>query len=187
MATEKQPNQIVTGKVRLSYVHVFEPYSFDSDPDKAQYSVCVLIPKSDKKTLANISRAIEFAKELGKETKWNNKIPPKFWNPLRDGDTEHPENDAFIGHYYLNAKSNQRPGIVDRNLQRIIDPEEIYSGCYARVSLTFFPFSNKGNNGIGVALNNIQKVADGERLGGRTNVEDEFDIYDEDDDDDLLR
>lgn len=186
MAKEKPANQVTTGKVRFSYVHIFEKHAFDSDPSKEQYSLCVLIPKDDKKTLASIARAIETAKEIGKPKMWDNKIPAKLWNPLRDGDEEHPEDEAFEGHYFLNAKSNTKPGIVDRNLERILDPEEVYSGCYGRVSLTFFPFNSAGNRGVGVGLNNVQKVADGERLGGRSNAEDDFEEYDDEDIDDLL-
>jgi len=174
--------KVVTGKVRLSYVHVFEPHAFDSAPDKAQYSVCVLVRKSDKQTLEKITRAIEAAKAEGKTSKWNNKLPAKLWNPLRDGDEEHPEDEAFAGCYFINAKSNSKPGVVDLDCNPILDKSEVYSGCYGRVSLSFFPFNSAGNNGIGVGLNNVQKVADGEPLGGRANAEDDFGDGFEDDD-----
>lgn len=186
MAKEKPATQVTTGKVRLSYVHLNEAYAFDSNPDKPQFSCCVLIPKTDKITLANLSKAIEAAKAQGKVAKWNGKIPAKLHNPLRDGDVDHPEDENFAGMFFLNAKSNQKPGIVDKNLQRIIDPDEIYSGMYARVSLSFFPFATSGNSGIGVGLNNVQKVADGERLGGRSNAEDDFDEFEDTEADDLL-
>lgn len=186
MPKEKPATQVTTGKVRLSYVHIFEKYAFDSNPDKPQYSLCLLIDKADKVTLGNISRAIEAAKIAGKSSKWTNKIPPKLWSPLRDGDVEHPEDENFAGHYFVNAKSNQKPGIVDRNLQPIIEQEEVYSGCYGRVSLTFFPFATSGNNGVGVGLNNVQKLAEGERLGGRTTAEEDFEAFDEALIDDLL-
>ena len=174
MSDKKIPaTKVVTGKARLSYVHVFEPYAFDSDPDKQQYSVCILIPKTDKDTLGRIKAALEAAKQDGMK-KWGGKVPAKMWNPVRDGDEEHPEDEAFVGHYYLNAKSKQKPGVVDANLNPIIDPEELYSGCYGRASVTFFPFSAAGNNGIGCALNNIQKLADGEALSTRASAQDDF-------------
>lgn len=180
--------KITTGKVRFSYAHVFQPYAFDSNPDKAQYSVCILIDKKDKATIHKIQKAINAAKELGKTSKWQNKVPAKLWDPLRDGDEEHPEDETFRGKAFVNAKSNQKPGIVDRELNLILDPEEFYSGCYGRASLTFFPFANSGNNGIGCALNNLQKLSDGERLGGRASAEDDFndDFEDEDEDEEDL-
>ena len=176
MPTEKKvsPTNVVTGRVRFSFVHVFEPHAFDSAPDKAQYSACVLIPKDDTKTIGKISAAIEAAKTEGK-AKWGGKIPAKLWNPLRDGDEEHPDDEAFVGHYFLNAKSNRKPNVVDKNLNPILDTTEFYSGCYGRADLAFFAFSAAGNNGIAVALNNVQKLADGEPLGGRRNAEDAFD------------
>lgn len=181
--TKKEtPTKVVTGKVRLSYVHAFEPHAFDSAPDKSQYSVCILVKKSDKTTLDKIARAIEAAKADGKTSKWNNKIPAKLWNPLRDGDAEHPEDEAFIGHYFLNAKSNNKPGIVDISCNPILDKDELYSGCYGRVSIVFFPYAVSGSSGIGVALNNIQKVGEGEPLSGRSNADEDFSDGFEDDD-----
>lgn len=186
MAKERPANAVTTGKVRLSYVHLLEPYAFDSNPDKEQYSCCILIDKKDAATLTAINKAIEAAKAQGKTSKWNNKLPPKLWNPVRDGDEEHPDDETFVGKYFINAKSNQKPGIVDSKLQRIIDPDEVYSGMYARVSLSFFPFATSGNSGIGAGLNNVQKIADGERIGGRSNAEDDFEEYTDEDVNDML-
>jgi hypothetical protein len=143
-----------------------------------------LIKKTDKVTLDKIARAIEAAKADGKVSKWNNKLPAKLWNPLRDGDAEHPEDEAFAGCYFLNAKSNQKPAIVDINLNPILDKDELYSGCYGRVSINFFPYAVSGSSGIGVGLNNIQKVADGEPLSGRASADEDF--SDDFEDDDLL-
>jgi hypothetical protein len=179
----KPATQIVTGKVRLSYVHVFEPHAFDSNPDKAQYSVCVLVKKNDQATLERISAAIEAAKADGKVKKWNNKIPLKLWNPLRDGDVERAGDETYAGCYFLNAKSGSRPAVVDTKLNPVLDKEELYSGCYARVSLSFFPYATSGSSGIGVGLNNIQKVADGEKLSGRSSADEDFEEFTEDNDD----
>src|SRR5690606_33634606 len=105
--------------------------------------------------------------------------------PLRDGDEERPDQPEFRGHCCLKASSKLKPGLVDKHLNPIIDKEEIYSGCYGRVSLNFYAYNVSGNRGIAAGLNNIQKLADGEPLGGRTRPEDEFDVW-EDDEDDLL-
>lgn len=177
--------KVITGIVRLSYAHLFEPTAIDESQEK-KYSVCLLIPKNDKETLGKIKKAIEKAKEQGK-SKWGGKIPANLKLPLRDGDEEraedHPE---YAGHYFVNCSSKQKPGIVDKNLNPILDSEEVYSGCYARASINFYPFDKAGNRGIACGLNNIQKIRDGEYLGGRSRAEDDFEEYeDESYDDDI--
>ena len=93
---------------------------------------------------------------------------------MRDGDAERPDDEAFSGCYFLNANANRAPGIVDLARNPILDREEVYSGCYCRFSVNFYPFSASGNNGVAVGLNNVQKVADGERLAGGSRAEDDF-------------
>ncbi len=184
MTTQAQtkPNtKVVTGKIRMSYVNVFEPRAIAEGQEK-KYSLCVLIPKSDKETLRKIKAAVDAAKQAGMSL-WGGKIPPNLKLPLRDGDVDRPDRPEYAGHYFLNASSKQKPGIVDKNLNPILDQSEVYSGCYGRVSLNFFPFNQAGNKGIGCGLQNIQKLADGEPLGGRSRPEDDFDVVDDDDDD----
>ena len=166
--------QVVTDKCRLSYAHIWEPHAIqEGSPEK--YSACIIIPKSDTKTLARIEKAVEAATQEGGKSKWNGKKPKNLKLPLRDGDEERPDDEAFKDAYFLNANGNRRPGVVDLNLQPIIDSDEVYSGCYCRFSINFYPFSASGNNGVAVGLNNIQKVADGERLAGGSRAEDDFD------------
>lgn len=179
--------KVVTGKVRLSYVNIFNKRSF-TEGQEAKYSLCVLIPKSDKVTLKKIKAAIEAAKEEGKSKCWGGKIPANVKVPLRDGDAERAEEaEEYTGVYFLNANSNQKPGIVDKDLNEILDPTQVYSGCYGRVSLNFFPFNSNGNKGVAVGLNNVQFLADGEPLGAtRASAESDFGDDFEDDEDDLL-
>lgn len=202
MAIDNQATKVITGVVRLSYAHVWEPQSIDGGEEK-KYSCSILVPKTDKETLRKIKAAVEAAKELGK-AKWGGKIPAKLHTPLRDGDEERPDDEAYAGHYFFNASSKTKPGIAkpvgkDANgrtkFQEITDTTEVYSGCYAKVSINFYPFDAKGNRGVAAGLNNIVKVQDGEPLGGgRARVEDEFanedfdDVvgFDSDDDDDFL-
>ena len=173
---------LVTGKVRLSYEHLWEPVAIkDGEP---RYSVSLIIPKSDTKTVKAIQDAVEQAKQDGK-AKFGGKIPANLKLPLRDGDIERPEDEAYANSYFINCNSKDKPQIVDRNVQPIIDRSEVYSGCYARVSISLYPFNTNGNRGIACGLGNIQKVADGEPLGGRTRAEDDFEAY-EDEDDDFL-
>lgn len=195
MTIDNNSTKVITGKVRLSYVHIFEPQSINGGDEK--YSVSILIPKEDKETLRKIKAAIEAAKELG-QNKWGGKIPANLKLPLRDGDEERPDDEAYAGHYFINATSHTKPGIAKpigkgpdgkTKFEAITDSTEVYSGCYARVSINFYPFNVNGNKGIAAGLNNIVKVQDGEPLGGRARVEDEFanvdfdDVLDDDDDD----
>lgn len=178
--------KITTGKVRLCYAHLFKPYAFN-EGDKEKYQVVLLIPKTDKAQVQKIKDEIDRTIKQGLKDKWDNTMPKKLWNPLQDGDEEkadtHPE---YKGMYFLTAKSDSAPVIVDRNKNEILDATEVYSGCYARASITFYPFNAKGNKGVGVGLNGIQKLADGEALGGgRINPDEEFGD-DFEDDDDLL-
>lgn len=172
---EKSATRVVTGKVRLSYVHLFEPYT--NDPEKeARYSVTILIPKRDKTTLDKIAKAIEVAKEEGKTKTFGGKIPGNLKLTLHDGDEEADleRNPEYAGHMFMAMSSKTRPGIVDQDLNAILDSTAVYSGCYARVSINAFPYSNSGNKGISFGLNNVQFLEDGEPLGGRTRAEDDF-------------
>ena len=176
MSSKPNPTRVVTGKVRLSYVHIFEAYTSDPEEQEARYSVTILIPKKDKATLAKIEAALEAAKEEGKKTKWDGKIPPNFKSTLHDGDEEADleRNPEYAGHMYMAMSSKQRPGVVDEDLNPILDSTKVYSGCYGRVSINAFPFSAKGNKGVSFGLNNVQFLEDGEPLGGRTRAEDDF-------------
>jgi len=179
---EKPNTKVITGKVRLSYANIWTPKAVNDSPDK-KYSVSLIIPKTDKKTIASIHKAVDEAKQQG-ISKWGGKIPAVLKLPLRDGDEERPGDEAYKNSYFINASAKTKPGIVDRNRQMIFDEEEVYSGCYAYVSVNFYPFNFNGNKGIAAGLNNIMKVADGESLGGRISADVDFDSveieYDED-------
>lgn len=172
MANKTNSTKVVTGVVRLSYEHVWEPASVNGSNPK--YSVSLIIPKSDTKTIAAINQAIDNAIRDG-AAKFGGKIPPKgaLKLPLRDGDTERKD-EAYRDAYFINANSTTAPQIVDRSVQPILDRSEVYSGCYARVSINFYAFNSNGNRGIACGLGNIQKVRDGEPLGGKTSAADDF-------------
>ena len=172
--------KVTTGKVRLSYAHLFEPHAIDGNEPK--YSVSVIIPKSDKETLQAIKEAVAEAKEQGKG-KWGGKVPANIKTPLRDGDIDREGDEAYAGCYFLNANSKNKPGIVDVNVQPILDSTEVYSGCYARLTLNFYAYNANGNKGIAAGLGNVQKLADGEPLGGFTRAEDDFDAIESAEDD----
>lgn len=96
------------------------------------------------------------------------------------GDIER-DDEAYKGHYFINANSTTAPQIVDRAVKPILDRGEVYSGCYARVSLNFYAFNSNGNKGIACGLGNIQKIRDGESLGGKTSAADDFGTVADDD------
>ena len=172
--------KVTTGKCRLSYAHLFTPHAIEGNDPK--YSVSVLIPKTDTETLKAIKEAVAEAKELGKG-KFGGKVPANLKTPLRDGDEERPDDEAYVGCYFLNASSKNKPGVVDLSVQPVLDATEVYSGCYGRLTLNFYAYSASGNKGIAAGLGNVQKLSDGEPLGGFTRAEDDFDSVDSAEDD----
>ena len=183
------PMKVITGKdTRWSYCNVWEAKAINGGTPK--FSVSLLIPKSDTVTVKKIKDAIEAAYREGEaKLKGNGKsVPPltAIKTPLRDGDAERPDDPAYAGHYFLNANSTTAPGIVDADCQPILTRSEVYSGVYGRASISFYAFNSSGNRGIACGLNNLQKIRDGEPLGGRASAESDFSDFDDEDDDDFL-
>lgn len=174
--TTTNSTKVVTGKVRFSYAHVFEPTSME-EGGAQKYSVCLLIPKDDATTLDKIKKAIEAAKQLGKAKLANKsgQLPPdaSLKLPLRDGDIERSDDENFAGCMFINATSTRKPSIVDKNLDPIMEQEEFYSGCYGRASINFYAF-NVQSKGVAAGLNNLQKLADGEPLTGGSTASEDF-------------
>lgn len=182
----KNPTKVITGpKTRWSYANVWDPKSINGGTPK--YSVSLIIPKSDVATVKKIEAAIQAAYEEGEsKLKGNSKSVPSLKvlkTPLRDGDLERPDDKAYADSYFINANSASAPGIVDADRQPILERSEVYSGVYGRASINFYAFNSNGNKGIACGLNNLQKIADGEPLGGKSRAEDDFA---DDDDDDFL-
>lgn len=182
----KNPTKVITGpKTRWSYANVWDPKSINGGTPK--YSVSLIIPKSDVATVKKIEAAIQAAYEEGEsKLKGNGKSVPSLKvlkTPLRDGDLERPDDAAYADSYFINANSASAPGIVDADRQPILERSEVYSGVYGRASINFYAFNSNGNKGIACGLNNLQKIADGEPLGGKARAEDDFAT---DDDDDFL-
>jgi hypothetical protein len=178
--SKNNPQKVITGLVRLSYAHIWEPQSINgSDP---KYSCSLIIRKNDKKTLDEIEDAIKAAIEAGKPM-WGGKIPVRasLKMPLRDGDVERPDDPAYTDCYWINANSKIQPSIVDRNVRPILNEDEVYSGCYAHASISFYPFNKNGNRGIAAGLNHIQKIKDGEPFGGRTAADEDFSAVEDED------
>ena len=184
MAKFNNPTKVITGvNTRWSYVNAWEPKSINGGAPK--YSVSLIIPKSDTKTLEKIRAAIQAAYEEGQsKLKGNGRSVPALSalkTPLRDGDAERPDDEAYANSYFINANSGTAPGIVDADRNPILERSEVYSGVYGRASINFYAFNSNGNKGIACGLNNLQKIRDGEPLGGKSRAEDDFAEADEED------
>ena len=183
MAKVINPTKVITGvKTRWSYANVWQAKSINDGTPK--FSVSLIIPKSDTKTVTAVKNAIQAAYDEGQsKLKGNSKSVPALTaikTPLRDGDAERPDDAAYKDSYFINANSTTAPGIVDAARNPIIEHSEVYSGVYGRASINFYAFNSNGNKGIACGLNNLQKISAGEPLGGKTRAEDDFADEDED-------
>ena len=183
MAKIMNPTKVITGvKTRWSYANVWQAKSINGGTPK--FSVSLIIPKSDTKTVTAVKNAIQAAYDEGQsKLKGSSKSVPALSaikNPLRDGDVERPDDATYKDSYFINANSATAPGIVDAARNPIIEHSEVYSGVYGRASINFYAFNSNGNKGIACGLNNLQKISDGEPLGGKTRAEDDFADEDED-------
>ena len=174
--------KVVFGPCRLSFTHVFNKYSPNGEGD-GKYMTNVLIPKSEKKTIKALEQAIEAAKKAGVVSKWGGKEPKKLDMPFHDGDDK--DDDVYQDHFYINAKCKTRPGVVDKSKNPIVDEEEMYSGVWAFVSVTFYAYDASGNRGVACGLNNLMKFKDDDHLGGRVSADSDFADIDDVDDEDL--
>lgn len=169
--------------VRLSYVRVFEPSQINGKGD-AIYSVCLLIPKDSPEVPAiKAAIAAEYENLKVRYPKLAGKDPKTWDNPLRDGDEE-KDGEEYKGCYFLNTKRKESQGapiVIDGKKQYITDKNELYSGCYGNVAVSFYPYEFTGKYGVGVGLDGIQRTAFGTRLDGGTSIDD-FDTIDENDD-----
>ena len=167
MSKNETPTKVIVS-CRFSYLHCWEPEAINGGEPK--YSV----------SIKKIQAAVEAAKQESL-SKWGGKIPPNLKLPLRDGDIDRPEDEAYKGCYFFNANSRQAPQVVDKQVQPILDQTEVYSGCYGRISVNFYGYNSNGNRGVAAGLGNIQKLKDGEALSSRTNAEDDFEVVEDED------
>ena len=123
--------------------------------------------------MTRINAAIEAAKQRGISDKWNGVCPPIVPTPVYDGDGVRPSDgmpfgEECKGHWVFtaSAKVDYPPEVVDRMGNPIINQSEVYSGMHGRVNVTFYPYMFGGKKGIGCGLGPVQKLRDGEALGG---------------------
>ncbi len=172
MAKKINDTRVATNEGRLSYAHVTEKASIGGGPER--YSTAFLFPKSDTETKKLLEEAIDAAIEAGIHTKFGGKKPDKksLTLPIHDGDEKDDPN--FAGMYYFNCNSQQKPQIIGPDKRPIEDPTEVYSGCYAQISVSVYPYNTAGNKGVGFGLGNIMKTRDGEPFGSHSSAADDF-------------
>ena len=170
-------SKTVTPIGTLSFPALFTPEENPHNPSAPpKYSTMIVFAPGTDLT------AIEDLIEAAIVDKWGDKRPKNLRSPLRDGSEKEHLGGAFVeGAKFLTAKSKFVPGIVDANLQAVIDPSEIYPGVEARIQISAFAYSTNGNNGVSLSLSNVQKVRDGERIGGSHGAESAFDALKVDD------
>ena len=177
------PAKVIVKNVELAYVHLLQPFRGAEGNQSPKYSCVIIIPKTDTEQIRAIKLAIKAAHQIGQADKWHGKGPALTSDPngckhpLRDGDIQRPDDEAFKGCMFMTANASTKPGVVDEFGRDLTEPgreEEVYSGMKAHVSITFFAYEASGNRGIACGLNNVMKTADGIRRGGRVSAEADF-------------
>lgn len=175
---QNDPAKVLTGEVRLSYVHLIEPRT-NKPGDDPKYSATLLIPKTDFATKADIDASIQAAAQDAVSKVWNGAAPLQLKVPIYDGDGVRQSGEPFgeecRGHWVMSASTFNKPQVVGiQNINQELPPREVYSGMYARVTVRFFGYSNSGNKGVGCGLGNVMKTRDGEPLSGSASAAADF-------------
>lgn len=170
---------ITINDVRFSYCHLFQPQQRPGQEPK--YGVTILVPKANTAAKAAIDQAISAAIEAGVSKTWGGVRPPQPALCVHDGDGVRPSDGMPYGEeckgcWVFTASSKDAPFVVDAQVQRIIDPTQVYSGMWGNVNVAFFAYNSNGKKGVGCALNGVQKVRDGEPLSGRVTAEEAFQV-----------
>jgi hypothetical protein len=160
---------VLTGICRLAYQALLEPRAGTNDdgtPQAPKYTAVLLFEKNDE-TLPLLKAAM---KNAANDFFGEGKVPAGLRNPLRDGDEKASEYAFYKDRIFISASrkaSQGAPGIVNQANQPITDQDDIYSGCWVRADINCFGYNQKGNKGVSFGLNNVQKLGDDERFGGK--------------------
>lgn len=186
----KVTKEITTGIGTLSFPKIFEDTKGKKDDGTPSYEIQIIIPKTQVKDIKAILAAIQEVGVAQYGDRWKS-----VRLPLRDGDKEkdkfaedgqtygekYPER---LGCYFLNARSTRAVAVVGRDRSPIVNSSEVYGGCKGKIAVSFYPYNQAGNAGIGAGLSGVQKIADGEAFGGGAPpVDAMFDIIDGDEGD----
>lgn len=173
---EKLPTRVITGEGRFMYSHLLTPYKGEDD-DEAKYSTVFAFPKTDKATLQLLKKAEHDAIQNALHDVFDGEFPEPgdYRSFIRDGDKDRKKDGNFKGMYFINVKSKYQPGLVGKDLQEIMDKDEIYAGMFGKLSATLFAYEYKGNKGVSGQINNVMKTRDGDKLSGNVlSAADEF-------------
>jgi hypothetical protein len=167
---------VMTPKFRVSYPYVFKPQKPMQPGGEEKYGVTMLFPKGADLTALKQEAARACIEKWGADkTKW----PTNMRSPFRD-QKEKVDKAGKIqtgheaGAIFITATSKAQPGLVDSANQSLLQEKDFYAGCYARATVRAFAYDKAGNRGVSFGLQNVQKLSDGEPLGGRAKPEDEF-------------
>lgn len=165
---------LITEPFRLIFPRIFggEVKEDSKGKERNRYSIVMVFHESDQylKVLNDVIT------ETGK-TKFGN---AKFRKPFKkvgeaEGDWDVTKYPYMKGMVSVEAWCYDiQPQVVNQQVKPILDPSELYSGCYCRASITPGAFEYQGIKRTNFFLNNIQKVKDGEHLDSRTAAEDDF-------------
>ncbi len=166
MASKTKINKITTPEFRASFPALFKAESYEGGKEK--FSVVMVFPKTTD------LGAMKVLAKAAAQAEWPNGFPANLKSPFRDG-ADKGELEGFgPDTVFITASTIRKPGVVDRQLQHIIEPERFYAGCYARATVSAFAYDVKGNKGVSFGLHNVQFLRDGEPLAGGTKAEDDF-------------
>lgn len=174
--TQPQTTNMTTGRVRGSYVSIFRPrMNTLSVPPREEYSMTLLIPKTDTATINKVREKIKIA--ISK--KWGDKPPTGLKLPLKDGDADRPDDAAYKGMFYLRVSAKEQPTILDQQRAPCLDPKAFVSGDYCFAALNAFAYETRQNNvviskGVSFGLNHVMIAGKGEPLTGRQSADDAF-------------
>lgn len=183
----EQTKSLMSPEFRVSFASVFEPRKNDLNGKMEYGLVALFAPGADLSALKAAAAKVITDKFGSDQSKWPTGLRSPFRDqgekvrkdangvPLQGPDGKPLLQDGHVaGAVFMNLKSNQKPGLVDQNVQDIIESHKFYSGCYARATVRPFYYDNKGNRGVSFGLQNIQKVRDGEPMGGRSTPSQDF-------------
>lgn len=186
---------IQTPTFRAMFVHAFTPKinkkavaraaAQGSTPPKPKFTVvCMFPPGTDLGPLQAMAREagiLKWGSEAAVQAKMLN---PLFGRPFKKNEEFTVLNDkvnppilevrqGFIpGGFAIEAWSYTAPGVVGEvidpstgKLLRLTNPEEFFSGCWARATVRAYGYDNE-KAGIAFELQNLQRVRKDEKLGG---------------------
>jgi hypothetical protein len=173
--------QVVTPKARLNYAHLFEPAprmrkAVAGSRNAELVFQCCLVFEAGTDIQGMRNAAAAACKEKWGDQWQKISAAPTFKRPFKSSADRADQEGFPPGSVFITVWSKNKPGIVDQVKRPILDPNQLYSGCYVKADLNAYAYEQEGGRGVAFGLNNIQKIADGERLDGRRDPQAVFDV-----------